>query len=65
MSEIQELQGRIEKLEKHKAHPARFFFQFIFTPILLLVIGYFLNLNLEAAKAKFTEVELQLKSIEV
>jgi hypothetical protein len=64
MTEIQELEKRIETLEKKKESPARFFLQYLLSPLLLLVIGFLLNYQIEKAKQGFQLIELELKRIE-
>ena len=64
MSTIEELSGKIEKIEKEQRSKWRFFYQYLVAPILLLVIGFFLNQNLEKAKQEFEMLQLEVKKIE-
>ncbi len=64
MTELQDLEMRITKLEKSKETPARFFLQYLLSPLLLVILGGLLNLQLEKAKQGFQKIELELKRIE-
>ena len=64
MPDLQDLEKRIESLEKGKDSWIRFFMQYLLTPILLLLIGAILNWQIERAKQDFQKVELELKRIE-
>ena len=64
MAVLQDLEKRIEKLEKGKDGPARFFLQYLLSPLPLVIIRGLLNLQLEKAKQGFQKIELELKRIE-
>ncbi|MFZ5449551.1 MAG: SPOR domain-containing protein [Thermodesulfobacteriota bacterium] len=64
MTELQDLEMRIQKVEKSKESPARFFLQYLLSPLLLVIIGGLLNFQLEKAKQEFHKIELELKRIE-
>ncbi len=64
MTELQDLEKRIEKLEKGKESPTRFFLQYLLSPLPLVIIGGLLNLQLEKAKQGFQKIEIELKRIE-
>ena len=64
MSEIQDLEKRVESLEKKKTSPFSFFLQYLLSPALLLMIGFLLNLQIETTKQGFQKLELEVKRIE-
>lgn len=63
MPDIQDLEKRIESLEKEKDSRIRFFMQYLLSPLLLLLIGGFLNFQIEKAKQGFQKIELEIKRI--
>lgn len=64
MATLEELNDRVGKLEKHGRGRVRFFFQYLLFPVLIVAIGFWLNLRLERAKQEFRRVELELKRIQ-
>ena len=64
MGTFEELDDRVGKLEKHGRGRARFFFQYLLFPVLIVLIGFWFNLRLERAKQEFKHVELELKRIQ-
>jgi hypothetical protein len=64
MSTIEELNSRIEKLEGEKKKTAWIMIlQTVLAPMLLLMIGFFLNSQMETAKERLQIAELELKRI--
>ncbi|MCP5107594.1 MAG: hypothetical protein GY950_29670 [bacterium] len=56
MEEIKKIEKRLEKLEKQSF--ARFFIQYIFSPLLLIIIGALLNWQLEHKKSEIQKLQL-------
>jgi hypothetical protein len=64
MSTIEELNSRIEKLEGEKKKTTWIMIlQTVLAPLLLLMIGFFLNSQMETAKERLQIAELELKRI--
>jgi hypothetical protein len=63
MASIEELDQRIQKLEQNKGKFSNLFLQYLLSPLLLLLIGFFLNARIEDAKQKLQSAELELKRI--
>lgn len=64
MSTIEELSSRIEKLEgDKKKNTWIMILQTVLAPMLLLMIGFFLNSQMESAKERLQVAELELKRI--
>ena len=64
MSDLKDLSLRIDNLEKQSASRVRFLLQYVLSPALLLLIGFFFNSKLEATKQSFQLLELEVKRIE-
>ncbi len=64
MATIEELTDRINRLESEQRGKWRFVFQYLAGPLLLLIIGYFLNQSLEGAKQEFLQLQVEVNQIE-
>lgn len=68
MPTLDDLSQRVDQLENKQGSRIGFFFQFILSPVLVVVIGGFLtlymNLRVEQAKQAFQTLELEVKRIE-
>jgi tetratricopeptide (TPR) repeat protein len=56
MPELDQLEKRVSKLERGSA--ARFFVQYLLSPILVLALGFLFNLQLEATKSEVKRIEV-------
>lgn len=64
MTDIEELSQRVEDLEKQGASRVRFFVQYLLSPLLIVLIGWIFNHQIETAKQSFQQLELEVKRIE-
>ena len=64
MSNFKDLSLRIDNLEKQSSSRVRFLLQYVLSPALLLLIGFFFSSKLEATKQSFQLLELEVKRIE-
>jgi hypothetical protein len=61
---LDELSKKVDRLERQQHGSIHFFFQYLVSPLLLLIIGFILNQNVEQAKQSFQNLELEVKRIE-
>ena len=64
MATNEELARKIDQIEREQRSKWRLFLQFIVSPLLLLIIGYFLTGSIERAKEDFQHLQLEVKRIE-
>lgn len=64
MPTLEDLAGRIDKLEKQQSGRWRVFVQYLISPAILVIIGYLLNLQVEEAKQGLQRIEVDVKRIE-
>ena len=49
---------------KEKSGAFRFFMQYLFSPVIIIIIGFYFNVQLERTKQSFQTLELELKRIQ-
>ncbi len=64
MSTIEELTDKIDRFDREQQTKSRFFFRYLVSPLLILIIGYFLNQSVQEAKEQFHRLELEVNQIE-
>ncbi|MCP4486090.1 MAG: hypothetical protein GY820_02035 [Gammaproteobacteria bacterium] len=59
IEQLKELEKRVERLEAESHNWLRFFFQYLFSPLLLVGLGAVINVQLENAKNQIIIRELE------
>ena len=61
MADLEKLEARVSKLESQG--PVRFFFQYVFSPLLLLSVGWVLNSQMETTKQGLQKLEMAQRMV--
>lgn len=64
MPTVDELNTRIDKLEKSKDSSVRFLVQYLLSPLIVVLIGFWFNVQHDRDQKNFRNIELELKRIE-
>jgi len=57
-------EAKEEKAGKEKSNKFRLFMQYLLSPVIIIIIGFYFNVQLERTKQSFQTLELELKRIQ-